>query len=269
MDFEQNSSPQEPAGAAGNAENSTAGNPAGQRPLRDFKSVNPVKPVKVRRVGTLTLGLALVAAGVCLLLNAFVPNFPLATVAQFSPVILILIGLEILVSTLIYQGEKLRYDFLSMFVCFFLIIGSVGLSFIPRYVESMLSIEQAESRINQELEEDVYEALKGEPIDRLSTGFYLYENMVPWNEPVDPDLTYSDAYGAYLSVDVTLGGSYEGAEEFAAEAREVMDRLQQLDLPPDAYLYISDRNYEYQLHIYDLWEWDYTEEQIVENLSTY
>lgn len=263
MDFEQNS-PQEQPGAAENA--GTAGE---QRPLRDFKSVNPVKPVKFRRVGTLTLGLSLVAAGVCLLLNAFVPDFPLSTVAKFAPVILVLIGVEILVSTLIYKGEKLRYDFLSMFVCFFLIIGSIGLSFIPRYVENMLSIEQAESRINQELEEDVYEVLKGEPIDRLSTGFYLYENMTPWDEPVDPEMTYSDAYGAYLSIDVTLGGSYEGPEEFAAAAREVMDRLQPLDLPSDAYLYIADRDYRYRIDISELWEWDYTEEQIVQNLYDY
>ena len=88
-------------------------------------------PVKERRVGRLTLGVTLIATGVVLLLTMFVPGFSLFTVAKFAPVILILIGVEILVNVCVARGVRLRYDFLSMFVCFLLICGSLCVSAVP------------------------------------------------------------------------------------------------------------------------------------------
>ncbi len=261
MDFEQNGA------QAPDAQESTPPEQLEeQRPLRDFKSVNPVKPVRTRRVGTLTMGAALIVTGVLLLVNAVVPDFPLYMAARFSPVILVLVGVEILAASLRGKGEKLRYDFLSMIVCFILISGSLLLGTVPQYVENMARIDETESRLSRELEEDVYEALRGQGIERLSVGFYFYDNLTPWSDPFPSDLSYSDADGAYLSINVTLSGMYDGKEEFAAAVRDVLDALEPLDLPSDASLYIDDAGYDFSASVYRIWEWDYTEEQIADNL---
>ena len=52
----------------------------------------PAAPVKERRVGRFTLGIALIASGLVLLATMFWPGFDLFTAIKFAPVILILIG---------------------------------------------------------------------------------------------------------------------------------------------------------------------------------
>ena len=51
-----------------------------------------------RRVGTLTMGLTLVTAGVCMLVSMFFPALEMTLVLQASPVILISLGLETLLA---------------------------------------------------------------------------------------------------------------------------------------------------------------------------
>ena len=68
----------------------------------------PAAPVKERRVGRFTLGITLIASGFILLATMFWPGFDLFTAVKFAPVILILIGVEILVSVFTAKGCRSR-----------------------------------------------------------------------------------------------------------------------------------------------------------------
>lgn len=70
-----------------------------------------------RRVGTFTLGLTLVAAGAGMLASMFLPAFRPEWLLKASPCILILLGIETLISA---RGGGVKYDWLGMLLCFIL-----------------------------------------------------------------------------------------------------------------------------------------------------
>ncbi len=71
-----------------------------------------------RRVGTLTLGIVLVAAGVGMLASMFWSGFRPEWLLKASPCILILLGAETLLSA--RGGGRVKYDWLGMILCFVL-----------------------------------------------------------------------------------------------------------------------------------------------------
>ena len=79
---------------------------------------------RVRRVGSFTMGIALIVCGIVAILGLFRTDFDLILIAKFAPIVLILLGLEILVSSILFKRDKLKYDILSGFFCFLLICGS-------------------------------------------------------------------------------------------------------------------------------------------------
>ena len=78
-----------------------------------------------RRVGTLTMGVVLVAAGVCMLISMFVPALDMTPVLQASPVILISHGIETLAAA--RGGGKVKYDWVGMLLCFLLVCAALCL----------------------------------------------------------------------------------------------------------------------------------------------
>lgn len=74
------------------------------------------RPVQsVRRVGTVTMGLVLVAAGCAMLVSMFFPKLDLTVLLKASPVILISLGVETLLSA--RKGGQIRYDWVGMILC--------------------------------------------------------------------------------------------------------------------------------------------------------
>ena len=71
-----------------------------------------------RRVGTFTLGIVLVIAGVGMLASMFLPTFRPEWLLRASPCILILLGIETLLSA--RGGGGVKYDWLGMLLCFVL-----------------------------------------------------------------------------------------------------------------------------------------------------
>ena len=72
-----------------------------------------------RRVGTFTLGIVLVAAGTGMLGSLLWPSFELGWLLNASPLILVALGVETLLSA--RGGGKVRYDWLGMLLCFLLV----------------------------------------------------------------------------------------------------------------------------------------------------
>ncbi|MBE6032190.1 MAG: hypothetical protein E7224_03250 [Clostridiales bacterium] len=64
-----------------------------------------------RRVGTLTLGVVLIGSGTAGLLHLIDPTFmDFNYYIRWWPVILILLGIEVLLAWIFSKGDKLRYD---------------------------------------------------------------------------------------------------------------------------------------------------------------
>lgn len=109
--------------------------------------------LKKRRVGTLTMGLALVAIGVLVLISLFIKSFDLIWVLRFSPVILIFLGIEILVASF-QNKEKLQYDGLSIALSIILIVGtlltSVGVQAYDTFVSRAGEIRAAERKVEED-----------------------------------------------------------------------------------------------------------------------
>ncbi len=78
--------------------------------------------MKNRRVGTFTLGAMLIAVGAVYLVHLFAPGaVDLLFVMRFWPVVLILLGTEVLISYFINKDDKMRYDGWAIFLIICLI----------------------------------------------------------------------------------------------------------------------------------------------------
>lgn len=80
---------------------------------------------ETRRVGTFTLGVVLVICGIWMMATMFYPRLDLAWVLKGSPLILISLGVETLLSA--RSGGKVKYDWLGMILCFILVCAALCL----------------------------------------------------------------------------------------------------------------------------------------------
>ena len=107
-------------------------------------------PKKVRRAGTFTLGLVLVAAGVLLILRTVMPELNLTFATNLAPVVLIALGIEVL----IYAARpdvKLKYDGVSIFLCLLILLFVGGAGLFGRVWDTYgPSASLAESRLSDE-----------------------------------------------------------------------------------------------------------------------
>ena len=90
-------------------------------------------PKKVRRVGTMAFAVLLIAGGVLLLAQQFMPKANLLAVLKFAPVILIVLGIEVLVYST-KPNVKLKFDWLGILGCAFVlvVVGTASLTRRPR-----------------------------------------------------------------------------------------------------------------------------------------
>ena len=95
--------------------NNTAERPAPKAP----------ESAPVRRVGTLTLGVCLIACGVLFLCYFFVPHFNWDLALKIAPAAgLILLGCEVLYFAA--RPQRWKYDFLSVLLCIVLMVSAFG-----------------------------------------------------------------------------------------------------------------------------------------------
>ena len=178
-----------------------------------------------RRVGSFTLGLCLILAGGAMLLYYFWPGFDFLLAAKLSPLILVALGVEILLTS--FRPEERRYDFLSVFLCLFLMAATLMVSLIPSLWDFLGPRHQAlENSLSAQLEEDYYQRLKGGPVQSLSVQLSLGYNS-------QPDSIRQLEPGDTLGVSVSLSGPYESAEAFTEDCRQVLDVLRGEDAPLD------------------------------------
>ena len=219
----------------------------------------PQPPKKVRRVGTFTFGLLLVAAGVLLILRAVMPSLDLRFVVSLLPVALIALGIEVL----IYAARpdvQLRYDGVSIFVCILILFGVGGSSvMLQLWNEYGPSARVAEMRLGDELQSDATAALRAAP--GLGDNIYDVSVVLDFNHGVTNPATETVQPGDRAQLYVTVyQGRYDSALEFAAMARQVVDACQADGLPFkeyrfDTYTYeVPDGTVTYSLDMETAWQ---------------
>ncbi|WP_312641930.1 hypothetical protein [Hydrogenoanaerobacterium sp.] len=222
-----------------------------QAPYYSFKDT--VQPQKVRRVGTLTMGLALIATGVVAIAVLFNPSLDVITIAKLAPVVLIFLGIEILINHFFHRGDKLKYDFLSGFVCFVLICASVSAIIIPPLYEQY-GPHRYESgyRIGSEIETMCFQALSGTPVSSLSARVHLEGPLNSKQELTYQDLRPMD----YVELDIQLMGSYTDKAQFAQDCKKVLEKLTAAGIPfrNIRFRYSADEGVQYYLNIDDKFE---------------
>ena len=190
----------------------------------------PAKPQPLRRVGSFTLGVCLIAAGIFFLLAYFVPGFDWQLVVRIAPAAaLVLLGCEVLFFAA--RPGRWKYDFVSVLVCLGLIAVCMCLSFLPMvWSEIDPARGQNEMKLSKAYTTQVYEALRKENPDlRLRdvyTDLYLYSNDVNALQEMQPG-------DGHLSLTVMLYGPYDSTGAFAQDCRSVAGTVRAGTLQPD------------------------------------
>ena len=194
----------------------------------------PAKPQPLRRVGSFTLGVCLIAVGIFFLLTYFVPGFDWKLMLKIAPAAgLILLGGEVLLFAA--RPGRWKYDFWSVLICLVLMGGCFCLSLLP-VVWDELGPErnQASMKLSQQYTADAYAQIRKSdpdaPVKDISGNVYLYTGAVKTLEDIDGG-------SGYVTLDVELSGSYGSAEQFAQACRSLTDAVQQCRPQPDTLIF--------------------------------
>lgn len=168
--------------------------------------------------------------GVCLILTGFaicvallMPSLDITLLYKLAPLILVALGIEVLVGSM--RGEKLKYDFLSMFMCFLIICGALAASCVPFMMEYYgPAHSEAQGRLQQEWYDNLYAGLAGNAdISRVNTRVYLERAR-----SVDDIKTLADVVGEdYLRAEIVLDGSYADKDAFLKACVPVLKAVQE------------------------------------------
>ena len=194
----------------------------------------PAKPQPLRRVGSFTLGVCLIAAGIFFLVAYFVPSVDWKLTFKIAPAAgLILLGGEVLFFAA--RPGRWKYDFWSVLICLVLMAGCFGLSLLP-VVWDELGPErnQASMKLSQQYTADAYAQIRKSdpdaPVKDISGNVYLYTGAVKTLEDIDGG-------SGYVTLDVEMSGSYGSAEQFAQACRSMTDAVQQCRPQPDTLIF--------------------------------
>ena len=83
--------------------------------------------IKGRRVGTFTTGIVLVMFGVLFLLRLVNPGINYLLIASAWPLVLIILGIEIIVAYLLNKEEIMKYDFYAIILIIIVSIFAMGM----------------------------------------------------------------------------------------------------------------------------------------------
>lgn len=219
-----------------------------------------------RRVGTITMGLSLIVAGLVSVYGLINPNFDIITIAKLSPLILVFIGIEIIIAYFWGKGQKLRYDWLSGFICFLLITASLGFAVATPLVKYYgPDRHRTEERLSQEIYDSYYGRLKG--IEKISgMSVYVSLNGIEY----DKEMTSSDlSTGDNVRLRISLMEGYKTKQEFAKDVKEILGRLGNVNIL-DYLSFESDGDeLSFSLQLNDKFVMDMSAEKLAERVEVY
>lgn len=202
----------------------------GSAPAPEHKPAE--KPL--RRVGSLTLGACLIAAGVFFLLYFFVPGFDVQLTLKIAPAVaLVLLGCEVLFFAA--RPGRWKYDFVSVLVCLVLMAGCFCMAMLPMVWDEMdPQAQQAMHRLSTQAIDELYTACKQDAQDvaiRDISGRMFLSGAKPETLQQAAALPAGDAY---LTLTVELFGPYDSAADFARDCYTLTALAKQCTVPPDS-----------------------------------
>lgn len=188
----------------------------------------------LRRVGSLTLGACLVAAGVFFLLYFFVPGFDVQLTLKIAPAVaLVLLGCEVLFFAA--RPGRWKYDFVSVLVCLVLMAGCFCMAMLPMLWDEVSGEnQQTMNRLSTQAIEELYSACKQDAQD------IAIQNISGWlylNGAKAETLQQAAALPAgdtCLTLTVELFGPYDSAAAFARDCYTLTALAKQCTVPPDS-----------------------------------
>lgn len=255
---------------AGAAPDPQAAPPASPKTATKRPAARPPQEEKpVRRVGSITLGLCLIAVGVCFLLYYFAPGFNWLLVAKVgAPLALVALGVEVIWCA--SHPARWKYDFLAVFGCLVLMGGAFCLTLLPLFWQQV----SPERRIQLEGLTDQYEGalydavVENAPSVQLDSMDVYIDNDYGVDLPVGiQDL---DNTGIRFFVNVDLYGDFSGQDgvaSFAQSAYEVVQAMREIGpLPDKAEFYWENarETISYSLSLRGQAQMDWTAEQMAE-----
>ena len=187
-----------------------------------------------RRVGSLTLGVCLIAAGIFFGCYYFVPGFDGQLVLKIAPAAgLVLLGCEVLFFAC--RPGRWKYDFWSVLICLVLMGVCFGFTILAAWWDDFdPERRQTALQLSQKYTADAYAQIRkfdpDAPVKDISGNVYLYTGAVKTLEDIDGG-------SGYVTLDVELSGSYGSAEQFAQACRSMTDAVQQCRPQPDTLIF--------------------------------
>lgn len=182
-----------------------------------------------RRVGSVTLGLCLIALGICFLCYYFVPGFNWTLVVKVgAPAALVALGAEVIWCA--SHQSRWKYDFLAVLGCLVLMGGAFCLALLPIVWENVNPANRMQlQNLSETYEDQLYQALDGQ-VDLDQIDAYLETR---YGTKAPKTLQEAGGAGVRFWVGVYLYGPYESAEDFAADCALVMDAVKAQGILPD------------------------------------
>lgn len=187
----------------------------------------------VRRVGSLTLGVCLIAAGVFFFAYYFVPGFDGTLALKIAPAAaLCLMGCEVLYFSA--RPGRMKYDFLSVLICLLLVAASGCAMLLPQlWDEISPRRRQQESRLAGEYVDELYAAFeKSAPEIALRD---MTVNVGLYTSASDADFDGLPGNYYYLHLNIELYGPYTGEEataDFAGDCFALLKVIKQQPAVP-------------------------------------
>lgn len=203
--------------------------PPEQKPAEKRPAEKPL-----RRVGSLTLGACLIAAGVFFLLYFFVPGFDVQLTLKIAPAVaLVLLGCEVLFFAT--RPGRWKYDFVSVLVCLVLMAGCFCMAMLPLLWDEVSGENrQAMNRLSTQAIDELYAACKQDAQDiairDISGRMYLNGAKA---ETLQQAAALPDG-DACLTLTVELFGPYDSAADFARDCYTLTALAKQCTVPPDS-----------------------------------
>ena len=175
----------------------------------------------LRRVGSLTLGACLIAAGVFFMLYFFVPGFDVQLTLKIAPAVALVPG-------------RWKYDFVSVLVCLVLMAGCFCMAMLPMLWDEVSGEnQQTMNRLSTQAIGELYTACKRDAQDiairDISGRMFLSGPQVE----TLPQAAALPAGDTCLTLTVELFGPYDSAAAFARDCYTLTALAKQCTVPPE------------------------------------
>lgn len=227
----------------------------------------PEANAPIRRVGSFTLGLCLIAAGIFFLFYYFVPKFDWMLTLKILPAAgIILLGVEVLYFA--SKPERWKYDFLSVFFCLILIGGCFCLMFVPTLLreydpQQTLRRNELFDAYRTEVYEDFKQEAANIPIRNMYGGLNNYYSSADTLEELAKENGRQ-----YIYLRIELEEAYPDAKSFAADCRTLMNIIQKQAIQPYEVTFESNMGEQpLYLDLQDTIQQNWTEQQMTEQVE--